>query len=321
MQHYRNSPTTAAAAKLALMSRVLVLGASGMLGHKLCQELPKRGHEVDGTLRRPAPQLRELLGGVELIEGVDALEPGSIESTIASDGYDFVINTIAVLKPTDQPEDDYAQMARAINAELPHMLARACSGSGSRLIHISTDAVFSGRKGNYAEHDPSDVDDVYGKSKYLGELGEGEPAALTVRSSIIGREVRKRSHGLVEWFLSQRGSAITGFSRAIYSGFSTIEMARIIDLVMQRTPDLSGVHHVASAPISKFDLLELIKYAFGIDVEIVRDDEFVCDRSLRMGLFADRTGYVPPAWRKMIEQMFLDPTPYDEIRAAAGRRP
>ncbi len=287
-----------------------------MLGHKLCQELPKHGHEVTGTLRSPTPQLVELLDGVELIDGVDAFEPGSIESTIAGGDHDFVINAIGLVKQFDESSNKY--MATAINAWLPHRLARACRESGSRLIHMSTDCVFSGRKGSYTEDDPSDAEDLYGRSKYLGEPDDDESAALTIRSSIIGRELHNRTHGLVEWFLSERGNTIKGFSCAIYSGFSTIEMARIMDVVMQRAPELSGVHQVASTPIDKFELLNSMKDASGLDIQVNREEEFVCDRSLVTGSsFGGQTGYVAPAWSEMLETMFADPTPYDSIRAAA----
>jgi len=287
-----------------------------MLGHKLCQELPERGHDVIGTLRRKHPQLPGLLPGVELRDGVDVLEGDSLERAITDLGPDFVINAVGIVKQFDESSNKY--LATAINSWLPHRLARICRDGGSRLIHMSTDCVFSGRKGMYTEQDPSDAEDLYGKSKYLGEPDEGEAAALTIRSSIIGRELHERTHGLVEWFLSERGNTINGFERAIYSGFSTIEMARIMGLVIEQHPTLSGVHQVASAPINKFDLLNLLKDAYSLDIEIECEQEFFCDRSLAMGAFARATGYKAPDWRPMLEEMAGDPTPYDEIKSAVA---
>jgi dTDP-4-dehydrorhamnose reductase len=167
---------------------------------------------------------------------------------------------------------------------------------------MSTDCVFSGRKGNYHESDLADAEDLYGKSKFLGEVHEAH--CVTLRTSIIGTEL-SRKKSLVEWFLAQKGP-IKGFRRAIFSGFTTIEMARIIENLMVRHPAVSGLYHVSSAPISKYDLLMLIRNKLGMSTEIVPDDTLQIDRSLDSARFRRECGYNPPAWENMIEELAND---------------
>ena len=170
------------------------------------------------------------------------------------------------------------------------------------MIHLSTDCVFSGKKGNYREDDPSDALDLYGKSKYLGEVNEHH--CVTLRTSMIGREIyRKKS--LLEWFLAQKGS-IKGFKKAIFSGFTTKELSRIIEMILTQYPDASGIYHVSSDPISKFDLLSLIKDGLKLPVEIIPDRSFVCDRSLDSSRFRQEFNYNPPTWEEMIKELCKD---------------
>jgi dTDP-4-dehydrorhamnose reductase len=167
-------------------------------------------------------------------------------------------------------------------------------------VHMSTDCVFSGSKGMYLETDFEDAADLYGRSKLLGEVDT--PHSITLRTSIIGLEL-SRKKSLIEWFLAQRGS-IKGYSKVIYSGFTTIEMARIIEMLLLEQPTLSGVWHVASAPISKFDLLvELATILNRSDIEIEQDDTFVCDRSLDASQFGHATGYHAPNWHQMLGEL------------------
>ena len=190
-----------------------------------------------------------------------------------------------------------------MNALLPHQLAEFARAAGARLIHFSTDCVFSGIKGNYAQDDPSDATDLYGRTKSLGEVGA--PRCLTIRSSIIGHELRNHT-GLIDWFLSQRGGAIRGFTRAVYSGLTTLAMAQVVERSIVDWPDLDGVWQVSSAPVSKYDLLCMVNRIYGLGVRIDRDEDFVCDRSLDSTAFRTRTGWAPPAWETMVQQMHDD---------------
>ena len=298
------------------MSRVLVLGAGGMLGHKLCRMLPQMGFEVAATARKPAEFYQphaELFSGVELIGGVDATDFAGLEGAVRGWKPDAVINCIGIIKQLREAKNPIISIE--INSLLPHRLAVLCGEIGARFIQISTDCVFSGEKGAYSESDESDARDLYGRTKFLGETTEDEPAAITLRTSIVGREISESKHGLFEWFLSQTsppGNTINGFARAIYTGFTTAEMARIMAMVIREHPGLSGVYQVASEPINKFDLLGMVRDIMGLDIQIEPNTEFVCDRSLVMNRFAEATGYAAPSWREMIEEFSRDCEIYEE---------
>jgi dTDP-4-dehydrorhamnose reductase len=189
-----------------------------------------------------------------------------------------------------------------LNALLPHQLAFVAQKAGARLVHFSTDCVFSGKKGNYVETDFPDAEDLYGRTKLLGETHY--PHTLTLRTSMIGRELSRKT-SLVEWFVAQRGP-VQGYRRAIYTGFTTLEIARLVEQLITEHPEANGLWHVSSEPISKFDLLGLVRKHFGLDTEIVPDDTFVCDRSLRSDRFRSAFGYTPPTWDKMIQELAQD---------------
>lgn len=319
--------------------KILVLGGGGMLGHKLCQLLPAHGFEVCATLRRPlrlAQRCPGIFDRVALFDQVDVLAPHQLEQTIEIVAPDVIVNCIGIVKQLPAAEDRYLSVA--INALLPHRLAKHSVESNRRLIHISTDCVFDGLRGGYRETDPSDARDDYGKSKFLGETTEHETAALTLRTSIIGRELGESSHGLLEWFLAQTGGKVKGFSRAIYSGLTTHELAKVIAHLCKQfagprnvAPDLPdeisdsarlhGLFHVASAPISKYDLLCLIRRVYDLEIEIARDEDFVCDRSLIMDRFSAVTGYTAPDWEQMIAEMHADPINYDVWKQMCQHKP
>jgi dTDP-4-dehydrorhamnose reductase len=177
-----------------------------------------------------------------------------------------------------------------------------CEAAGARLIHFSTDCVFSGRRGKYRETDVSDAEDLYGRTKYLGEASGKH--CLTLRTSIIGRELTRKT-GLLEWFLAQSGT-VKGYTKAVFSGFTTLEMARIVEKVLAARTPLSGVYHVSSEPISKFELLTMIRDTLGLPIEIEPYDEFRCDRSLDSSRFREALPYRPPEWKAMVEELAQD---------------
>jgi dTDP-4-dehydrorhamnose reductase len=278
--------------------RILILGGDGMLGHELLGHFAPR-HETRVTLRQPVSAYASFglftpansFGGIELASG-DSLGP-----VFADFRPEAVINAAGIVK--QRPTAEEAIPSIEVNALLPHRLALLCAKKGARLVHMSTDCVFSGRKGGYAETDPSDAEDLYGRTKFLGEVHA--PNTVTLRTSIIGPELSRKT-GLLEWFLAQRGT-IRGFRKAIFSGFTTVEMARIIERLLTRSPAPSGLYHVSSEPISKYDLLGLVKAALGLDMEIVPYDDFQCDRSLNSTRFRGEFGYRPPAWQAMVEEL------------------
>jgi dTDP-4-dehydrorhamnose reductase len=290
--------------------RVLIFGGAGMLGHKLAQRFAG-SFETVATVRGDAGRFRELgcFEGVELLGDVDVATI-ALEPIIESVRPDVVVNAIGIIKQVDGGQDP--EICRAINSELPVRLAAVCERFGVRFIAISTDCVFSGRRGRYSERDSPDADDLYGRSKLLGEIVRAP--ALTIRTSMIGREL-SGVHGLLEWFLSNRGGRVKGFSKAVFSGFPTCELADILADVIRERPTLSGLYHVSSAPISKLELLKLVNAAFDARVDIEIDEDFVIDRSLDSTRFREETGFVPRTWEEMVESMALDSAAYDRWRS------
>ena len=291
--------------------RVLILGGSGMLGHKLWQTFAER-FDTFVTFRQPAHAYARynLFDQSRSVCNVGARDFDALTKAFAQARPQVVVNCIGVVKQDAAAKDPLTSIS--INALFPHRLAQLCRASGARLIHLSTDCVFSGRGGNYNEDASPDAEDLYGRTKLLGEVGG--PGCLTLRTSMIGRELAG-AHGLVEWFLSQRGQqSVRGFRRAVFSGFTTRALAETIAWIIEEHPSLEGVWHVAAEPINKFDLLTLIKEKAGLDVEIEPDESFICDRSLNAERFRQTTGFVSPKWSDMISQLFQDPTPYNEFR-------
>jgi dTDP-4-dehydrorhamnose reductase len=283
-----------------MSGKVLVLGATGMLGNAVFRYLSDAPElEVWGTLQNPAGK-RFFAESLQqnLLANVNVLDFDALVGAFEKIRPDVVINCIGLIKQLADANDPLA--ALPINAMLPHRLAKLCALSGARLIHISTDCVFSGRKGMYTESDPSDAEDLYGKSKYIGELHD-VPHAVTLRTSMIGRELSGHV-GLVDWFLSQEGR-VKGYRKAVFSGLPTIELSRIMRDFVIPNPQLAGLYHVSAAPIDKYALLKQIAEIYGKTIEIVPDDAVCIDRSLDSTRFRQATGYVPPAWPELISTM------------------
>jgi len=274
-----------------------------MLGHKLVQILGKR-FDVRYTIRGDQRQLESLapfLNRSLAISRIDVRDEYIIKKAIEESGPDFVINAAGIVK--QRPDSNDVIDTLLVNSILPHRLAKLAGQIGFRLITVSTDCVFSGRKGNYSESDETDATDIYGRSKQLGEPENDR--TLVVRTSIIGREIGS-AHGLVEWFLSQSGRQVTGYRNAIFSGFPTVVLAGIIAESIIRRPDLAGLYHISAEPISKYELLSLINERFAAGCRIVPADEPRIDRSLDSSRFREITGFKPQSWPEMIAAMHSD---------------
>jgi dTDP-4-dehydrorhamnose reductase len=279
--------------------KVLVVGASGMIGNTVMRVFgEKRDWQVFGSVRSAdtkrffSPAIRECL-----IDGVDVEQQYTLVKILNQIRPDVVVNCAGITKHRPQAED--ALVSIPINTLMPHRLAGLCKLVGARLIHISTDCVFSGDKGGYVEDDFADARDVYGKSKALGEIDY--PNAITLRTSTIGHELQSTC-GLLDWFLSQDVQC-KGFARAIFSGLPTVVFAQVIRDIVIPHPELTGLYHVAAKPINKFELLKLIADAYGKKIDIVRDDKLAIDRSLDARRFQSATGYVAPEWPELIKLM------------------
>lgn len=296
------------------MKKVLILGGEGMLGHKVFQVLTHR-FEAYATFRNPQGlwfhfPMYATAERNHLLPVVDALDFNTVVRAVELARPEVIINCIGIVKQLEEANDPIISLT--VNSLLPHKLAALCKKNDIRLVHISTDCVFNGKKGNYTEADMPDAEDLYGRTKFLGEVTE--PGCLTIRTSFIGRDFLKQS-SLLEWFLSNRGKKVKGYKNSIYTGLTTETLAHIISDILDNYPELSGLYHVASQPISKYELLVKIRDVMSIDIGVEPYDNPRSDLSLDSARFIGVTGYAISNWDEMIAKLVVDPTPYDEWRS------
>lgn len=279
--------------------RVLVIGASGMIGSTVLRVLSeKKDWEVFGSVRDAS--IKRFFSATiaeRLMANVDVEQTDAIIKVLDQIRPDVVVNCAGLTK--HKPEADDPLVSIPINTLMPHRLAGLCKLIGARLIHVSTDCVFSGEKGGYTEEDFADARDVYGKSKALGEVTY--PNTITLRTSTIGHELQSQ-YGLLDWFLAQNRQC-KGYNRAIFSGLPTVIFAQVVRDIVIPHAEMSGLYHVAAKPINKFDLLKLIAEVYGKSIDIQADDKLVIDRSLDAGRFYQATGYMAPEWSELIALM------------------
>jgi dTDP-4-dehydrorhamnose reductase len=281
-----------------------------MLGHKLCQVLSAESATF-ATFRGSAPDRAPFYGRTEPIAQVDALEFESVSDALTRARPDVVVNAIGIVKQRSTATDPVLSIS--VNSLFPHRLAKLCDAAGARLVHFSTDCVFSGRGGAYVEADVPDPIDLYGRSKLLGEVDA--PGVLTIRTSIIGRELENMT-GLLEWFLGQAGGRVKGFSRVTWSGVTTNFLAQTVARLIREGAGLSGVFHLSGPAISKYQLLVWLNDAFGTRTTVERDDALVSDRSLLSDRFWSRTGFTRPDWPQMVSELALEARMYEGIANA-----
>ncbi len=282
--------------------KILIIGASGMLGHKLVQVLGQK-LEVWATIRGNFKEIEQfgIINRERLLEHVSIEEFSTVEAAVKSIKPAVIINATGIIKQIPSASDVIKTLN--VNSIFPNQLANLAAEERARLILISTDCVFSGRKGLYKETDITDASDLYGRSKQLGEVSEGD--CLTLRTSIIGREL-KTAHGLLEWFLNAPEKSVKGYKNAVFSGFPTVVLAEIIAAVIEKHPHLKGLYHVSSEPINKFDLLHIIREFYKLEKNIELFEDFVIDRSLDSTEFRNAVNFQPKSWREMIEEMWAD---------------
>lgn len=280
--------------------KILILGVTGMLGSAVFKMLLQdESLTVYGTLRSVSGADHfPVKCHAQLLMNVDVLDNDSLIAVMVKVKPDVVINCVGLIKQFSDANDPL--LALPLNAMLPHRLAKLCSLINARLVHISTDCVFSGRKGMYTEKDISDAEDLYGKSKYIGELHDS-PHAVTLRTSIIGHELNSNT-SLLDWFLAQTGQ-VNGYKKAIFSGLPSVELARVIRDFVIPNVNLHGLYHVAVEPIDKYSLLNVIADVYGKKIDIEADEKVRIDRSLDSTKFREATGYIPPSWSQLIENM------------------
>lgn len=281
-----------------------------MLGHKLTQVLQNR-FDLWATFRTDYKQYEKygVFNKSRILPNVTIEDLNSVEAAVEEVEPDVIVNAIGIIKQI--PSATNVVKTLTVNAVFPHQLAEMANRYNARLITVGTDCVFSGKSGKYTETDTPDATDLYGKSKNLGEVAAEN--CLTIRTSIIGREL-DTAHGLVEWFLSNEGKSVKGFTKAVFSGFPTLILAEIIADLIENQQKLHGLFHVSSEAINKYDLLNLVKKAYGANIEIEPFDDFEIDRSLDSTKFRSATGFKPADWEEMIVRMAADNHAYQNYR-------
>lgn len=279
--------------------KIFILGASGLIGSNIFDFLHhKTSHEVFGsyrtskTLHTLNPKFSSNLFHYDFEDSI-----ASLSGLLDASRPDIVINAIGVTKHINE---DRAKIIR-VNSIFPHELAQISSKLGIRLIHISTDCVFAGKKGMYVESDLPDATDLYGRSKILGEVNYDKH--LTVRISTIGKEIASK-HGLLEWFLATESSCL-GYKKAIFSGLPSKYFADVLNKFVFSSPEITGLYHISSVPVDKFTLLQKLAAFYNKKIEIISNDEVVIDRSLDSSSFANRTGFIAPSWGNLMNAEWL----------------
>lgn len=284
---------------------IVVLGATGLIGHKLYQSLGQAGHNVSGFIHGQLEEFSDIgfLRNGDIVEQVDVLNFDTLAQEIQARKADVVLNCVGITKRKPEVQDPL--LAIGVNSLFPHRLVELARSQGFRVIHFSTDCVFNGETGNYREDSITTGEDAYGKTKALGELRYTE--SLTIRSSFIGRELAGKTE-LLEWLIAQDGTTIKGFTEAYYSGVSTIFMANVVQNIIENFPDLSDLHQLATPePISKYDLLCNARDAFGLDVEIIPDSTFKIKPTLNGERLARAMKMSVPGWPTMMAELAADP--------------
>ena len=268
-------------------------------------------HDVVGTVREVGGNnipLLHFLDRDQIRFAISAENDSRIAELLMLEKPDVVLNCIGVVKQLKESKD--VKSSESANSKLPHLLSEICQKINARLIHFSTDCVFSGRTGNYKETDIPDPIDVYGTTKFLGELNNDRD--LTLRTSFVGRELVHFSN-LFEWARRQQNKEISGFSGAIYSGLTTKSLARIVGSLISDHLSLTGLFHVASQPISKYDLLCILNSKLNLKLSITPDDVLISDRSLDGTRFLLTTGLEVPSWDQMLDEFVSDEMTYKQL--------
>lgn len=276
------------------------MGATGLIGSHIFRYLSSNSfHDVFGSIRK-LEEIRYFSDRYQsnLYPHINVNNSANVLNIFEKVKPEVVINCIGLTKHIAEASDPIKMIE--LNATWPHRLAKISSNYGAKLIHISTDCVFLGSKGNYLELDVPDASDWYGRTKILGEVDYG--GHLTLRTSTIGHELHTK-YGLLEWFLAQDKECV-GFSKAVFSGLPSVVFAEVIEEFILPNAELRGLYQVSADPINKYDLLKLIAAVYGKKIKIQQDREFTIDRSLSYEKFKVATGYTPAAWPDLIETMY-----------------
>jgi dTDP-4-dehydrorhamnose reductase len=291
--------------------KIAIIGATGMIGHRLWSGLSSN-HDVFALVRRKATEIPNLpnIKRDQIYEGMNIENFDSLSKRLSQIGPDVVFNCVGVVKQLKLAKS-YTHSIE-LNSLFPHKLASLGETLGFRIIQFSSDCIFDGRKGQYTEDDLPNATDIYGRTKALGEVADGEHV-LTLRTSFLGREIFPHG-GLINWFESQAGGKIKGFSKAIYSGLPAQCFVELLNDTILPNKGLKGLYHLSSEPIDKYRLLKMAREVLDLDIEIEKDESFEIDRSLNCRKFSLETGYSPLKWEEMISKLAVDQEFYINLK-------
>lgn len=285
--------------------KILILGVSGMLGHKLFEIISKESEfDVYGTVIKESTTFDKFPKNLrsKIIFGVIADKPETFIKVINDIKPKIVINAIGIIKQNNSSKDTETMIK--VNALFPHQLANACTEVGARMITIATDCVFDGQKGEaYLESDIPTCHDTYGMTKYLGEIYGDKH--LTLRTSIIGHELETHL-SLLDWFINEPSKTINGYTKAIFSGLTTLELSKFLLDKIFKDPSITGLWHLSVNPISKFDLLSIIAKEYNKEVEMIPSEKVIINRALNSDRLREKTGYIVKSWEQLIKEMHED---------------
>jgi dTDP-4-dehydrorhamnose reductase len=278
--------------------KVLILGADGMIGHKMAQIFSINNFNLFLN-SRSNPYFFQKSFPKSTIYNFDFLKQ-NIEELLQKCTPDFIINAagITIRRGADNNLD-----TKSLNSFLPQKIDSWCKTYGKKQILFSTDCVFSGKKGNYNDLDTPDASDNYGRSKGNGEINSIN--TLTIRSSMIGREVYNKTE-LLEWVISNKKNTIKGFDGVIYSGVTTLWMSSLMIEIVKNYQDLSGIYNISSSPISKFNLIKKINHYFKLHINLVKDSSYSSNKSLNSDRFFSKTKLKKPDWDDMLLNLYID---------------
>ena len=281
--------------------KLLILGSNGLIGNTLTKYfLSKNNYEITGVVRNDSKiNLFSRNYKQNFVTISNLLNFNAIERTIEKIQPNLVINCIGLTNKVKYKDFNLVESYIKINSLFPHKLYEICNKYEIRLIHLSSDCVFSGKKGFYDENDLPDPNDIYGRSKLLGEIDNKN--SITIRKSVIGHELGTEK-GLLEWFLSQQ-EVVKGFKNAIFSGITVLELANLIENFIIPNKNLHGLLHVSGNSISKYDLLKIIAEVYNKSINICPDQSIKIDRSLNSAKFNKLTGYKIKPWPILIKSM------------------
>lgn len=283
--------------------RILILGGNGMIGHKMYQVISKEFDDVWVLLKKPLDQVHssEIFKTDKVIESFNLVHFDKLSKVLNNLMPDLIINAAGIT--IRRGINDNILNSILINSALPHFLDNWVKSNNKRLIHFSTDCVFSGKKGFYSEFSATDAEDTYGKTKGLGEVISSN--TITLRGSMIGRELENKTE-LLEWFLNQNEHSVKGYNKVIYSGITTIRMAKYVLQILNKHPNMNGIYNVSSINISKFELVKLFNQYFNKKCFIIADDSYISNKDLDSTKFYLETGFEKPNWSELIEELASD---------------